>query len=107
MASTTLIIFTLFAALFLSDNLQTATASRLLFFSVPGFPATLPIPSLPPFPQPIPSTGSPGVPSLPLPPMPPFIPTLPNFPFPGIPSGPSADPFTRIFTPPVAGSIRH
>ncbi|KAJ0522161.1 hypothetical protein HanRHA438_Chr10g0456851 [Helianthus annuus] len=96
-STTTLIIFTLLAALFISGNLQTTSARRLLFFSIPGLSGTLPIPSLPP------------TPSLPLPPLPPFIPTLPNFPFPiGTPSGPSTTPpFARIFAPPIAGTIRH
>ncbi|MFS7979305.1 hypothetical protein Hanom_Chr10g00925771 [Helianthus anomalus] len=92
-STTTLIIFTLLTALFISGNLQTTSARHLLFFSVPGSSGTLPIPSLPPT----------------LPPLPPFIPTLPNFPFPiGTPSGPSTtSPFARIFAPPIAGTIRH
>ncbi|KAK1417594.1 hypothetical protein QVD17_26724 [Tagetes erecta] len=101
MASTTLIIFTLFSALIISCNLQTTTARRLLFFTIPAIPATLPIPSLPPYPPPAPS----GLPSLSFPPLPPFVPTIPSFPFPI--SAPSIPPFTRIFTPPVAGTIRH
>nr|GEV28654.1 hypothetical protein [Tanacetum cinerariifolium] len=91
MASTKLILFSLFAALIFSSNLQATMGRHLLTF--PGFPGvdpsspnTFPTPStpLPAFPpQLTPSTGTP---------------TLPNF--------PSTPPFGGIFTPPAIGATR-
>ncbi|PWA93091.1 hypothetical protein CTI12_AA073220 [Artemisia annua] len=83
MASTKLIIFTLFAALIFLSILEATMGRRLLAYPGPGFPGfpTFPTP-LPPFPpQLLPPPGTP----------------FPNFPFP---------PFAGSFTSPAIGATR-
>ncbi|KAK1414600.1 hypothetical protein QVD17_30347 [Tagetes erecta] len=103
MASTTFIIFSLLATFVFFGTLQTTTARRLLFIpGNTGIPATLPVPSLPPF-TPLPSLPPfpLTVPSLQLPPFTPPLPTIPN----PLTTPSTVPPFTGIFTPPVAGTV--